>query len=127
MSASFVVVALSLRVAFVSLVCLGAGGALSVLTWWFWKTAMPEPPALARLEVMSDRRYEEASARERELLLGEADEVMPVSVRNTKPRINASAPRPRVAPAAPRRREEPVEVSAEVPVTRKPIDPLLKK
>jgi len=37
------VVALSLRVAFVSLVCLGAGGALSVLTWWFWKTAMPEP------------------------------------------------------------------------------------
>lgn len=122
MSASFVVVALSIRVAFVSLVCLSAGGALSVLTWWFWKTAMPEPPALARLEIMSDRRYEESSARERELLMGEADEVMPVSVRNTAPRKVAPTSRPRVAPVAARRREAP----AEVPVTRKPIDPLLK-
>ena len=126
MSVSFVVVALSLRVAFVSLICLGAGGALSVLTWWFWKTAMPEPPALARLEIMSDRRYEAASARERELLLGEADEVMPVSVRNTKPRVKAPAPRPRVAPVPQRRRVEPVEVRADAPVSRKPIDPLLK-
>ena len=126
MSVSYVVVALSLRVAFVSLICLGVGGALSVLTWWFWKTAMPEPPALARLEIMSDRRYEAASVRERELLLGEADEVMPVSVRNTKPRVHAPAPRPRVAPPAQRRRAEPVEVSAEAPVSRKPIDPLLK-
>ena len=126
MSASFVVVALSLRVAFVSLVCLSAGGALSVLTWWFWKTAMPEPPALARLEIMSDRRYEESSARERELLMGEADEVMPVSVRNTVPRKVAPTSRPRVAPVVDRRREAPREVPAEVPVTRKPIDPLLK-
>ena len=126
MSVSFVVVAISLRVAFVSLICLGAGGALSVLTWWFWKTAMPEPPALARLEIMSDRRYETASTRERELLLGEADEVMPVSVRNTKPRVAAPAPKPRVAPVPQRRREEQVEVHAEAPVSRKPIDPLLK-
>ena len=126
MSASFVVVALSIRVAFVSLVCLSAGGALSVLTWWFWKTAMPEPPALARLEIMSDRRYEESSARERELLMGEADEVMPVSVRNTVPRKVAPASRPRVAPVVDQRREAPREVPAEVPVTRKPIDPLLK-
>ena len=126
MSVSYVVVALSLRVAFVSLICLGAGGALSVLTWWFWKTAMPEPPALARLEIMSDRRYEAASARERELLLGEADEVVPLSVRNTKPRVHAPAPRPRVTPVPQRRREELVEVRAEAPVSRKPIDPLLK-
>jgi hypothetical protein len=126
MSVSYVVVALSLRVAFVSLICLGAGGALSVLTWWFWKTAMPEPPALARLEIMSDRRYEAASARERELLLGEADEVMPVSVRNTRPRVHAPVLRPRVAPAPQRRREEPVKVRDEAPVSRKPIDPLLK-
>ena len=123
MFASFVVVALSIRVAFVSLVCLSAGGALSVLTWWFWKTAMPEPPALARLEIMSDRRYEESTARERELLMGEADEVMPVSVRNTATRKVNQAPKPRVAPVADRRREAPVEV----PITRKPIDPLLKK
>jgi hypothetical protein len=126
MSVSYVVVALSLRVAFVSLICLGAGGALSVLTWWFWKTAMPEPPALARLEIMSDRRYEAASARERELLLGEADEVMPVSVRNTKSRVKAPAPRPRDTPAPQRRRVEPVDVQADAPVSRKPIDPLLK-
>ena len=126
MSVSFVVVALSLRVAFASLICLAAGGALSVLTWWFWKTAMPEPPALARLEIMSDRRYEAASARERELLLGEADEVMPVSVRNTKSRVKAPAPRPRDTPAPQRRREAPAEVGDEAPVSRKPIDPLLK-
>ena len=122
MSVTFVVVALSLRVAFVSLVCLSAGGALSVLTWWFWKTAMPEPPALARLEIMSDRRYEDASARERELLLGEADEVMPVSVRNTAPRKATAAPKRRPAPVANRRREVPAEVLD----SRKPIDPLLK-
>ena len=126
MSASFVVVALSLRVAFVSLVCLSAGGALSVLTWWFWKTAMPEPPALARLEIMSDRRYEESSARERELLMGEADEVMPVSVRNTAPRKFSPAPRPRVAPVVNGRRDAHRNAPAELPVTRKPIDPLLK-
>ena len=122
MSVSFVVVALSLRVAFVSLICLSAGGALSVLTWWFWKTAMPEPPALARLEIMSDRRYEDASARERELLLGEADEVMPVSVRNTAPRKATAAPKRRPDPVANRRREVPAEVLD----SRKPIDPLLK-
>jgi hypothetical protein len=122
MSVSFVVVALSIRVAFVSLVCLCAGGALSVLTWWFWKTAMPEPPALARLEIMSDRRYEEASARERELLMGEAAEVMPVSVRNTALRRVTAAPKPRAVPVSNHRGGEP----AEVPVTRKPIDPLLK-
>lgn len=126
MSVSYIVVALSLRVAFVSLICLSAGGALSVLTWWFWKTAMPEPPALARLEIMSDRRYEAASARERELLLGEADEVMPMSVRNTKPRVHTPAPRPRVAPTPQRRREEPIKVREDAPVSRKPIDPLLK-
>ena len=122
MSVSFVVVALSMRVAFVSLVCLSAGGALSVLTWWFWKTAMPEPPALARLEIMSDRRYEEASTRERELLLGEADEVMPVSVRNTAPRKATAAPKRRPAAVVNRRREVPAEVLD----SRKPIDPLLK-
>ena len=126
MSVSYIVVALSLRVAFVSLICLSAGGALSVLTWWFWKTAMPEPPALARLEIMSDRRYEAASARERELLLGVAYEVMPVSIRNTKPRVHAPAPRPRVAPTPQRRREEPITVREDAPVSRKPIDPLLK-
>ena len=126
MSVSFVVVALSLRVAFVSLICLGAGGALSVLTWWFWKTAMPEPPALARLEIMSDRRYEAASARERELLLGEADEVMPVSVRNTKPRVHTPAPRTRIAPVPQRLMEEPVEDREDAPVSQKPIDPLLQ-
>jgi len=125
MSVSYVVVALSLRVAFVSLICLIAGGALSVLTWWFWKTAMPEPPALARLEIMSDRRYEAASARERELLLGEADEVMPVSVRNTKPRMKAPTPQTRVVQVAQRRSEEPA-IAADIPVSRAPIDPLLK-
>ena len=58
MGSTYVLLAISLRVALVAVVCLGVGGALAVLTWWFWSTAMPEPPSLARLEIMSDRRFE---------------------------------------------------------------------
>ena len=76
MNYSVILIAISLRVALVAVVCLGVGGALAVLTWWFWSTAMPEPPSLARLEIMSDRRFEEASTDEREQLLKEADGIV---------------------------------------------------
>ena len=119
--------AFSFRVGFISIVCLGAGGALAGLTWWFWTTAAPEPAALARLEIMSDRRYEEASPRERELLLAEANEVMPIAIRNT---ATAAAPRQPVRPRAPRRSEPVRETVAQREPqeqhVRKPIDPLLK-
>jgi hypothetical protein len=121
------VFALSIRVGLISIVCLGAGGALAALTWWFWKTAMPEPAALARLEIMSDRRYEEASPRERELLLAEANEVMPVSVRNTKATAAPRQPMTVRQPQKPVRVREPqVQQISQEPRTRKPIDPLLK-
>lgn len=76
MNYSFILVAISIRVALVAVVCLGVGGTLAVLTWWFWSTAMPEPPSLARLEIMSDRRFEEASTDKREQLLKEADGIV---------------------------------------------------
>jgi len=121
------VFALSIRVGLISIVCLGTGGALAALTWWFWKTAMPEPAALARLEIMSDRRYEEASPRERELLLAEANEVMPVSVRNTKVPATPRQPMTVRQPSKPARiRELQVQQNSEQPRQRKPIDPLLK-
>lgn len=121
------VFALSIRVGLVSTVCLSAGGALAVLTWWFWKTAMPEPAALARLEIMSDRRYEEASPRERELLLAEANEVMPISVRNTKAPVAAQQPTVNRKPQKPVRVREPqVQQEPHEPPTRRSIDPLLK-
>lgn len=119
--------AFSFRVGFISIVCLGAGGALGWLTWWFWTTAAPEPAALARLEIMSDRRYEEASSRERELLLAEANEVMPIAIRNTA--TPAAPPQPIRARAL--RSSEPVRETSpqrepQEQHVRKPIDPLLK-
>lgn len=63
---------IDLRVALVSLVCLAAGLGLGWLTWWFWKSAQPESPALAALEVMSERRWEQADESERTRILDAA-------------------------------------------------------
>ena len=121
------VFALSIRVGLISIVCLSAGGALAALTWWFWKTAMPEPAALARLEIMSDRRYEEASPRERELLLAEANEVMPISIRNSKAPVAAQRPTAIRKPQKPVRVRQPqLQQEPHEPPTRRSIDPLLK-
>ncbi len=76
---------------------------------------------------MSDRRYEEASPRERELLLAEANEVMPISVRNTKAPAASRQPMAVRQPQKPVRVREPqVQQISQEPRTRKPIDPLLK-
>jgi hypothetical protein len=61
--------AIDLRVALISLVCLAAGLGLGYLTWWFWKSAQPESPALAALEVMSERRFDRADDEERARIL----------------------------------------------------------
>lgn len=63
---------IDLQVALVSLVCLAAGLGLAWLTWWFWKSAQPESPALAALEVMSERRWEQADEPERARILDAA-------------------------------------------------------
>lgn len=60
------------RVALVSILCLSGGLGLGWLTWWFWKSAQPESPALAALEVMSERRWEQADEPERARILDAA-------------------------------------------------------
>lgn len=51
-----------------ALLILGGIG-LFGLTVWFWKTSRPEPPALARLEIMSERAWRKSRGVDRQFLL----------------------------------------------------------
>lgn len=57
----------------ISVLLIIGGVALFGLTLWFWKTSRPEPPALARLEVMSERAYRKSSGVDRQFLLQMAE------------------------------------------------------
>ena len=101
----------------IALVCIGAGGALARMTWWFWTEARPESPALAPLEIMSDAAYEKADETQRVAML---DAVRVSAYRNpvAKP-IRNEARKPVGRP------ERAVEAPAgDAP--RHVIDPLLK-
>ena len=63
------VAAIDRQVALIAILCLAAGVGLGVLTWWFWQSAQPESPALATLEIMSERRYAQADEDERARIL----------------------------------------------------------
>lgn len=82
--------AIDLQVALIALVCLTAGTGLGVLTWWFWRSAQPESPALAALEIMSERRYAQADDEERARILDDVrldpTAVAPLAKRATKAR-----------------------------------------
>lgn len=60
-------------VTIISALLIIGGVALFGLTVWFWKTSRPEPPALARLEVMSERAYRKSSGVDRQFLLQMAE------------------------------------------------------
>ncbi len=60
-------------VTLVSVLLILGGLALFGLTVWFWKTSRPEPPALARLEVMSERAYRKSTGVDRLFLLKMAE------------------------------------------------------
>ncbi len=60
-------------VTLVSVLLIVGGVALFGLTIWFWKTSRPEPPALARLEVMSERAYRKSKGVDRLFLLQMAE------------------------------------------------------
>jgi hypothetical protein len=60
-------------VTLVSVLLIVGGLALFGLTVWFWKTSRPEPPALARLEVMSERAYRKSTGVDRLFLLKMAE------------------------------------------------------
>jgi hypothetical protein len=56
-------------VTIISVLLIAGGLALFGLTVWFWKTSRPEPRALARLEIMSERAYRKSSGVDRQFLL----------------------------------------------------------
>jgi hypothetical protein len=73
------IAAIDFQVALISVVCLVAGLGLGWLTWWFWRSAQPESPALAALELMSERRWEQADEAERARIL-ESGRIDPATV-----------------------------------------------
>jgi hypothetical protein len=101
----------------IALMCIGAGGALARMTWWFWTEARPESPALAPLEIMSDAAYVKADETQRVAML---DAVRVDASKNSAAKPTRTGPRVPVG-----RPELPVEA----PVGNAPrhvIDPLLK-
>lgn len=61
-------------VTFISILLIIGGLALFGLTVWFWMTSRPEPRALARLEVMSERAYRKSKGVDRLFLLKMAEQ-----------------------------------------------------
>ena len=59
------------------------------LTVWFWRTSRPEPPALARLEVMSERAWRKSKGVDREFLLRMAQKAAYDTATNTVPNTEA--------------------------------------
>ena len=76
MSTPLAVISIIQSVALVALFLIAIGLGLSVLTWWFWTTARPEPVSLAPLEIMSDRRYSQASEDERKEMIKSARDLV---------------------------------------------------
>lgn len=105
------VIAIIQSVALVALFLIAVGLGLSVLTWWFWTTARPEPVSLAPLEIMSDRRYSRASEDERKEMINSAHDLV------------VAAKSPRKTRRTTQRTER---HSQPEPSKSKPVDPLLK-
>lgn len=59
------------------------------LTVWFWRTSRPEPPALARLEVMSERAWRKSKGVDREFLLRMAQKAAYDTATNNVPNTEA--------------------------------------
>jgi hypothetical protein len=119
-----VLLALSFRVALISLAFIGSGLGLSYLTWWFWTTAQPESPALAALEMMSEREYEALPEEERDAYLAPWRDVRHVQSRKPLQKIETRPKTPRRQPVR-QQPEKPLE--HEAPKRPASIDPLLRK
>ena len=101
------VLAIAPRVGAIGLLLLAAGLALAGLTLRFWSAARPETPALAPLEIMSDRRYQRATEQQR---LAMVDSVRGLA--SAAPKLGTSSPS--------------TDSSSARPTRRAPIDPLIK-
>ena len=117
---SVIVLALFVRVALLALLFIGAGFGLAYLTWWFWSTAQPESPALAALELMSEREYSQIPEDARDAYLAPWRQLQHVQTRKHLKKVQ-TRPKPvrRVAVEDPSVEREPQNHSA--------IDPLLPK
>lgn len=111
MVTSVAVISIIQSVALVALFLIAIGLGLSVLTWWFWTTARPEPVSLAPLEIMSERRYSRASDDERIEMIKSARDLV----------VAAKSPRKS------RRTVQYIEQHSRPESNKsKPVDPLLK-
>lgn len=111
MFATVIVIAILQSVALVALFLIVLGLGLSALTWWFWKTARPEPVSLAPLEIMSGRRYDRANDEKRKHMIDSARDLVATAKSPLK------SHRPAQRPARPTQQEL---------SPSKPVDPLLK-
>ena len=109
-----------IRVSFLAFFLIGAGFGLAYLTWWFWSTAQPESPALAALELMSEREYTQLPEDARDAYLAPWRQLQHVQTRKHLKKVETrSKPPRRVAVEDPSVEREPQNHSA--------IDPLLPK
>jgi hypothetical protein len=87
------VLALFVRVSLLALMFIGAGLGLAYLTWWFWTTARPESPALAALELMSEREYMQLPEEEKDAFLAPWRQLQHVQARKHLTKVE-SRPKP---------------------------------
>ena len=114
------VLAIAPRVGAIGLLLLAAGLALAGLTLRFWSAARPETPALAPLEIMSDRRYQRATEQQRLAMIDSVRGLASAAphgevrqtVASTSTKLGTSSPS--------------TESSNARPTRRAPIDPLIK-
>ena len=85
--------ALFVRVSLLALLFIGAGLGLAYLTWWFWTTARPESPALAALELMSEREYMQLPDEEKDAFLAPWRQLQHVQARKHLTKVE-SRPKP---------------------------------
>ncbi len=104
-------IAILQSVALVALALIVIGLGLSVLTWWFWSTARPEPVSLAPLEIMSDRRFANASEAEQQVMLESAHGIIKGAKSPRKTRRTARLTETHSTPER---------------TQRNPVDPMLK-
>ena len=118
------VLALFVRVSLLALLFIGAGLGLAYLTWWFWTTARPESPALAALELMSEREYMQLPDEEKDAFLSPWRQLQHVQARKHLTKVQ-TRPKPsrRIEATEPRVEQEPAGHDARQHAS---IDPLLR-
>jgi hypothetical protein len=118
------VLALFVRVSLLALLFIGAGLGLAYLTWWFWTTARPESPALAALELMSEREYMQLPNEEKDAFLSPWRQLQHVQARKHLTKVQ-TRPKPsrRIEATEPRVEQEPAGHDARQHAS---IDPLLR-